>query len=331
MDKKIFYRQRTGSMEQIAGLRESVIASGRGKDVRVVDFDNGSGLTFTVMPDRCCDIYAAKFKGKSIAWLSPNGIVNPNAYEPEGAMWLRTWPGGLLTTGGLLNVGGPEGEHGLHGRASHIAAADMKLDQSWVDGEYVLSAAGTVRHTMTFGEKLEIRRQIKTAYNKNVIYVKDTVENQGFAPSPLMMLYHCNFGYPLVDENAVLEAVEHKVAAKDDHSKKDIANWAKLGAPQHGYGEEVFFHTIPADADGLSRLAIVNKAAGLRVTMAYDSATLPVLNHWKQLGEGEYVIGMEPGNCNPTGQTANAEAGTLKMIQPGEVVEFNLQIEVEEI
>ena len=105
MDKKNFYRQRVGNMEQIAGIRESVITGGRGRDVRVIDVDNGSGLTFTVMADRCCDIYTAKFKGKSFAWLSPNGMVNPNAYEPEGVMWLRTWPGGLLTTAGLLHLG----------------------------------------------------------------------------------------------------------------------------------------------------------------------------------------------------------------------------------
>ena len=331
MDKKNFYRKRVGNMEQIAGVRESVITGGRGRDVRVIDVDNGSGLTFTVMADRCCDIYTAKFKGKSFAWLSPNGVVNPNAYEPEGVMWLRTWPGGLLTTAGLLNVGGPEGGHGLHGRVSHIPADDLKISRDWVDGEYVLSVAGTIRHTMAFGEKLEICRQIKTVHGKNVIVVKDTVENQGFAPVPLMMLYHCNFGYPLVDGNAYIKTVEHKVAGKDEASQADIANWSKLEAPIHGYAEEVFIHEIPADSDGLARMSIVNPAEKMQVTIAYDPATLPVLNHWKQMGEGEYVIGMEPGNCTPTGQSDNKKSGMLKMIEPGEVVEFNLQIEVTEL
>ena len=331
MDKKNFYRKRVGNMEQIAGVRESVITGGRGRDVRVIDVDNGSGLTFTVMADRCCDIYTAKFKGKSFAWLSPNGVVNPNAYEPEGVMWLRTWPGGLLTTAGLLNVGGPEGGHGLHGRVSHIPADDLKISRDWVDGEYVLSVAGTIRHTMAFGEKLEICRQIKTVHGKNVIVVKDTVENQGFAPVPLMMLYHCNFGYPAVDDGAFLDAVEHKVTPKDEISAKDIADWAKFTAPIHGYAEELFYHEIPADSDGFARMSIVNKAAGMKVTMAYDPTTLPVLNQWKQMGEGEYVTGLEPGNCYPIGQKANAEKGMLRMIEPGETVNFALQIEVEDI
>ncbi len=331
MSKKEFFRKRVGNMEQIAGLKEVTLDSGRGRGVRLVEVDNGSGLTFTVMADRCCDIYSAKYKGVSLAWLTPNGVVNGNAYEPEGLSWLRSFPGGLLTTAGLLNAGGPSGEHGLHGRISHLAADDLKLDRSWQDDEYVLSVGGTVRHTMVFGEKLELRRKITTAYGKNVITVHDTVENQGFAEVPLMMLYHCNFGYPAVDEGAYLEAVDHKITPKDARSEAGFASWAELTAPVHGYAEELFFHEIPADSDGLSRISIVNKNAKLKVTMAYDASTLPILNQWKQMGEGEYVTGLEPGNCLPIGQEGNAERGILQKIKPGETIEFKFQIEVTDL
>ncbi|MBE6367726.1 MAG: DUF4432 family protein [Lentisphaerae bacterium] len=331
MSKKMFFRQHLGNMEQLAGLRSVTVNSGRGRDVRLVEVDNGSGLNFTVMADRCCDIYSAKFKGQSLAWLAPNGVVNPNAYEPENVMWLRSWPGGLLTTAGLLNVGGPEDGHSLHGRVAHIAAEDLTLERSWVDDEYVLSVAGVMRHTMVFGEKLELRRRITTAYGSNIIKIADTVENQGFAPVPLMMLYHCNFGYPAIGENAVLQAVEHKITPKDEHSAADIDAWNKMDAPIHGYAEELFYHEIPADSDGLARMSIVNPESGLKVTMAYNPATLPVLNQWKQMGEGEYVTGLEPGNCYPIGQKGNAQNGMLRMIEPGETVKFALQIEISEL
>ncbi len=331
MSSKEFFRKHLGNMEQLASLRETVVSSGRGSGVKLVDVDNGSGLSFTVMADRACDIYSAKYKGVPLAWLAPNGIVNGNAYEPEGVMWLRSWPGGLLTTAGLLNVGGPDSGHGLHGRVSHLAAEDLKLERSWVDDEYVLSVGGTVRHSMVFGEKLEMRRKITTAYGKNVIRIEDVVENQGFEAVPLMMLYHCNFGYPLVSGKSHLEAVEHKLTPKDPHSAEGIADWAKMSDPIHGYAEELFFHEIPADADGLARVSIVSKEANLKVTMAYDPTTLPVLNQWKQMGEGEYVTGLEPGNCVPIGQSGNKENGMLRMIQPGEEVKFVIQIEIEEL
>ena len=332
MDKKTFLRQRVGNMEQIAKLRKVVVAEGRGRDVQLVEVDNGSGLSFTVMADRCCDIYDAKFKGMPLAWLAPNGIVSGNAYEPEGVMWLCSWPGGLLTTAGWLNVGGPDSGHGLHGRASHLAAENLQLAQGWTDADnYEISVGGTVRHTMTFGEKLELHRKITTAYNSNIIKIHDTVENQGFEAVPLMMLYHCNFGYPLISADAVLVAGEHKVTPKDAHSADDIAEWMNFSDPVHGYGEELFYHELAADADGFARMSIVNPACKLKVSMAYKPENLPVLNEWKQMGEGEYVVGLEPGNCLPIGQSANREQGRLRMIQPGETVEFDLQIEIEEL
>ena len=332
MSKKEFFRQHLGNMEQVAGLREMTVNSGRGRDVRVVEVDNGSGLVFTVMADRCCDIYSAKFKGQSIAWLSPNGIVNPNAYEPEGLMWLRTWPGGLMTTAGWLNVGGPQDDAGLHGRASHLAADDLKVARFWDENDnYVLQVGGTMRHSMVFGEKLELRRTVSTAYGKNVIEVRDTLENQGFEAVPMMMLYHCNYGYPLIDKNSYLDSVDHKVTPKDERSTADFANWNKMSEPIHGYSEEIFFHETPADADGFARISIVNPDLRLRVSMAYDPTTLPILNQWKQMGEGEYAIGLEPANCRAIGRKENEECGLLKMIEPGESVNFAIQIEVEEL
>ena len=194
-----------------------------------------------------------------------------------------------------------------------------------------MSVGGTVRHSMVFGEKLEMRRKITTAYGKNVIRIEDVVENQGFEAVPLMMLYHCNFGYPLVSGKSHLEAVEHKLTPKDPHSAEGIADWAKMSDPIHGYAEELFFHEIPADVDGMARVSIVSQEANLKVTMAYDPTTLPVLNQWKQMGEGEYVTGLEPGNCVPIGQSGNKENGMLRMIQPGEEVKFVIQIEIEEL
>lgn len=331
-----FLTQRVGRMEQYCKLRTVVLDEGRGRGVRLVEIDNGSGLSFTLMADRALDLYEARFKGIPLAWLSPNGIVNPAFYEPEGVMWLRSWPGGMLTTAGFLNVGGPDtarGEtHGLHGRVSHLPVEQLALENRWRDSEhYELGAAGTVRHTMAFGEKLEMRRRILCTSGDNTIYLTDRLENQGFAPAPLMMLYHCNFGYPLVDAGARLEAVAHEVLPKDAAAASGIADWAKLEGPQPNYAEQVFIHRIPADADGFARMALVNPAAKLKLTVAYDTRTLPLLNQWKQMGQGEYVVGLEPGNCVPTGQSDNEKRGLLRMLAPGEVVEFNLRIGVEEL
>ncbi len=120
---------RVGGMEQLASIRRLAIEDGKGRGMRVWEVSNGSGLAFTVYPDRGLDIGRASIRGVPVAWYSANGEVAPAFYEPEGAGWLRSWAGGLLTSCGLANVGTPcdvGGEpQGLHGRLSHIPAAEV--------------------------------------------------------------------------------------------------------------------------------------------------------------------------------------------------------------
>ena len=333
-DRK-FLLERVGNLEQLCKLRTVVMEEGRGRGVRLVEGDNGSGLAFTLMADRALDLYDVRYRGIPLAWLTPNGIVNPAFYEPEGVRWLRSWPGGMLTTAGFLNVGGPVNasgdDQGLHGRASHLPVEQLSARRFW-DGDLCrLEVSGTVRHTMTFGEKLEMRRCVTCDSGANAVSVTDTIENQGYQPVPLMMLYHCNFGYPLLDAGAYLTAREHKVTPKDEAAAAGVKDWMKMEAPQPGYAEQVLIHEIPADADGFARLSLVNPGLGLKLTVAYDTAALPYLNEWKQMGQGEYVVGLEPGNCIPTGQCDNAERGILRTLAPGETVTFRIRISVEEL
>ena len=116
--------RRIGRLEQVAGIEPFVFDDGPARGVRAFRFRTGSGLTFDVVPDRGMDVSFAEHGGTPLAWLSPNGVVAPSFYEPQGEGWLRSFPGGLLVTCGLRNVGPPgerEGEElGLHGRASKL-------------------------------------------------------------------------------------------------------------------------------------------------------------------------------------------------------------------
>ena len=40
---------------------------------------------------------------------------------------------------------------------------------------------------------------------------------------------------------------------------------------------------------------------------------------WKMMGEGEYVVGMEPSNCLTGGRANERANGTLREIEPGEI------------
>ncbi|MDO5479533.1 MAG: DUF4432 family protein, partial [Clostridia bacterium] len=45
---------------------------------------------------------------------------------------------------------------------------------------------------------------------------------------------------------------------------------------------------------------------------------LDYFTEWKMMGETEYVLGLEPGNCTPDGRSVLRERGELKFLAPGE-------------
>ena len=49
------------------------------------------------------------------------------------------------------------------------------------------------------------------------------------------------------------------------------------------------------------------------------------------MGQGEYVVGLEPANCFPEGQEKIARMGLLRQLAPGETVETLVKLAVEEL
>ena len=200
--------RRIGRLEQVAGVEPFAFGDGPARGVRMFRFRTGGGLSFDVLPDRGMDLGLAEYRGTPLAWLSPNGPVAPHFYEPEGEGWLNTFPGGLLITCGLRNVG-PPGERageefGLHGRASHIPASRVSYDALWDEEGCVLEARGRIRESSVFGPNLVLRRRISARVGESRVRIEDEVENEGFEPEPIMVLYHINLGWPLLDEGSHL-------------------------------------------------------------------------------------------------------------------------------
>ena len=125
---------------------------------------------------------------------------------------------------------------------------------------------------------------------------------------------------------------ETNVTARDAEAQKGIDDWARFDEPQIDYAEQCFLHEIPADADGWASCTLRNPALfggeGLAVRQRWTAATLPFMTEWKQIGEGAYAVGLEPGNGYPLGRAAEGEAGRLQILEPGEKVEMMVEWEV---
>lgn len=324
-----------GSMRQAASIRRAILDDGRGRGMRIIDVDNGSGVRFTIYPDRGMDIGEASFCGIQLAWL-PAEPATPASYEATGINWLRSWGGGMLTGCGLTNVGGPceaNGEsHGLHGRISHIPATDVNTETKWEeDGSYMLTVSGKVIQSRVFGEDLCLTRKISCKAGVNNIVIEDTIENLGFTTQPFMALYHMNFGWPLVNENSFITAEKHKTVPQGAVAAAGLDKWDTMCLPDPDFAEQVFYHDIPADADGMMTMSINNPDEKIKLSVSCRKAELPCFVHWKQMGQREYVIGLEPANCIPENQNANREKGTLKTIDPGEVIKHKIVVSLKKI
>ena len=62
-----------GSMAQLADARLMALAEGNGRGDRVIAFRNGSGLAFTVSPDRGMDLVDCSFGGIPLVFRSQTG------------------------------------------------------------------------------------------------------------------------------------------------------------------------------------------------------------------------------------------------------------------
>jgi hypothetical protein len=322
-------RRLVGGMAQLAGIRLVELADGRVRGMRAADVFTGSGFRFQVLIDRGLDLGAAEHSGRSLAWTHP-ALGSPALHEPPGIGWLRTFGGGLVTTCGLDHFGppDPEGEgYSLHGRASHLPAESLRVRQEWKGDDYVLELAGETRQSRLFGENLRLERRIATRLGASSLFLEDRVTNDGFRPAPLAVLYHCNFGFPVVSPESELLVRDRAVRPRDPAAEKGLAEHLRFGPPQAGFAEQVFFHDPRTGQDGLACAAIVNRALGFGAFVRWRAAELPVLAHWKMTGEGEYVCGLEPSThaMTPT-RREQRENSSLRDLAPGESVSFRLEI-----
>ncbi len=69
---------------------------------------------------------------------------------------------------------------------------------------------------------------------------------------------------------------------------------------------------------------------GVVVCIKFNVNQLDHFIQWKQMGEGEYVVGLEPATWYPEGRAKAREKDELKFIEPGETKTFELEIEIVE-
>lgn len=316
-------RERVGTLAQVVRVDSLVEVEGPARGARRLRLVNGGGLEAEIHPDRALDLGRVTVDGIPISWISSTGITAPEFSEPEGYGWLRTFGGGLLATCGLDTFGPPSDDAGQrlgqHGRIGSVPA-QVTRSEATADGVVI---EGTIRQTSVFGENLVLHRRISSAAGSDTITVEDVVTNEGFAQTPHMILYHANLGWPLLDEDAVVDIPSHTVTHRDSDAEPGLDRWQSFDAPIAGFREQVYRHDFADDTDVLVK--VTNDRLGVEFSLGFSSSALPHLYQWKMTGQGHYVLGVEPSNSpNVFGRAAARDAGELTFLAPGESARYRL-------
>ena len=335
---------------QIGGIRTGTLdglATSGASGVRVALFDTGAGLRFTVALDRGGDIVDAHYNQFGLAYLAPKGIVPPShAYHSE-LEWLRSWPGGLVTTCGPESIGGPREQEGqrtsLHGRYSNTpAVVESVINPNPGTGRLDMVLCLLVRDSRMFGPVFEVCREIRCTLGKPEIRIVDEVTNRGDTPVAHHWLYHCNLGYPLLDGGARFvyrgraqywtqpvppgQSILQPMTAQEMDQLKEVEG----PLPEHaGTAERGLLVEVEPDTDGLCRVGLINSQRKLALSMSYPAEALPRLANWQHYGpRGCYTSGLEPFYGSLLGPSLDKHPDAHSRLEPGETRRYELCFEV---
>ena len=316
-----------GNSFQHAGAMRINMQDGKAAGLKAILMENSSGLSMTVLQDRCLDIYSLKICGKSIAFLSKAEAVYPSYYDAKGHEWLRSFSAGFLTTCGLTQVGEPcrsEGvDLGLHGCISNIPAENVTIEET--DDEIIVS--GRVHQYKFQFEDLALYRSIHMSKKEKKLRIRNRVVNEGWRGTPLMILFHFNFGYPFLNPQMSMKLPKGDIEGWDEYSSSVMKEHKEVTEPDSEYTEQTFIHKLKGDRKSIIlSLSDREKGPNTSVMFEYDAVCLPYITQWKHFKPGEYVMAIEPCNNHVKGQQWEKSKGSLEFLEPGESRQMDFNI-----
>ncbi|MBQ8552515.1 MAG: aldose 1-epimerase family protein [Clostridia bacterium] len=304
-----------GHESQYYGVEEHRLVGGKGDGMRLLQVRNGVGLEFTVSLDRAADISRLSFGGVNFGYFAACGYVAPAYYDGVGTGFLKSFNAGFLTTCGLNNIGAPCEDDGevvpQHGTIGNTPAEHVMY---YIENDEIHIKA-KMRDAILFGRKFILEREYTVPLHGNTMCITDKVTNIGTSAAPLQVLYHFNAGYPLLTEDTELKINAERVSARSELAMAELDTSLIMEKPQAGYAERCFFYDIKGEAN----ISVYNPKLNKGFVMSYDTSELPYFCEWKMMGEGDYVLGVEPSTSPLGGGRAKARAdGLLEYLQAGE-------------
>ncbi len=318
-----------------------VLRGGLQEGVQVVEINN-SKLSFAVLPTRGMGIWKGQCGEVKLAWESPvKDPVNPafiNLQDRGGLGWLKGFNEWLVRCG-LNSMGAPgmdtvldysgnefEVPLTLHGNIANVPARAVSIEVT----DEAITLRGEVDESMMFGPALRLNTEIRTEFASGALRITDTVTNLGNNPQEHQMLYHINYGAPILEKDARLVAPYKQVAPRDPRSVEGIDHFDSYGAPEIGFVEQAYLYQLVGTEDRQETITLLRNAAGDKASLLrFSLEDFPCFTQWKNTaGEADgYVTGLEPATNYPNSRRFEREQGRVISLAGGESRSTQITIE----
>lgn len=333
------YQATTPSGKTIS-VTKSVLHGGKQEGVDVITLDNGQ-MTVVVVPTRGMSILGVTMGEVRLGWDSPvREVVHPammNLHDRGGLGWLDGFNEWLVRCGLEFaghpgtdtfrdNTGKPaEQDLTLHGKIGNIPASEVMF---WVDKDppYAMHLQGQVNERSFYGAALQLDTQLSLEPGSKTFSLTDQIGNRGAESQEYEIIYHGNFGPPLLENGASMLAAIRRVQPMNQEAVKSIHRFNRFTGPTPGQKEHVFLIQPLSDPDGNTTVLLQNADRTLGCSMHYSVESLPFLTLWVNLAprQSGYVVGIEPGTNYPFNRRVERKAGRLQRLGAGESKQFKL-------
>ena len=316
------------------GFRRRRLAGGLSDGLEILELACGD-LKFTVLPTRGMSIWRATVGDVELGWRSPIlGPVNSKFVplaEPSGLGWLDGFDEFFVRCG-LVSNGAPEFDEagrlkfGLHGRIAHRPAHFVEVTLDSETG--TLEVQGAVREARFHFGSLELTTLYECKLGRPSILVHDEIRNCGSQPTGMEILYHVNFGPPMLESGSRVIAPVREIAARNVHAANGIESWDLFSAPELGFQEQVYFMELFEDRDHHTGAMLCNADKSRAAFIKFSREQLPCFSLWKDTGgiEDGYVTGLEPATNFPNIRSFEEKRGRVVTLEPG--ARYPIQLEI---
>jgi hypothetical protein len=322
-------------------VQKSTLKGGRQEGVDQIIVNSGA-IEIVLCPTRGMGIIQVTAGDVVLKWDSPvKEIVNPqfvNLNSRGGLGWLEGFnefmcrcgleSNGHPGTDKFVNNVGDEAEMELtlHGKIANIPARNVEVV---VDRKppYAIHIKGQVDEKLLFGPKLELHTELIVIPGATSFQLVDEIRNVGAQEQEFEILYHANFGNPLLEEGAQVVASVKSIKPFNEHAAAGLDAWNVYAKPTTGFVEQVYLLELNGDDDNNTTALLRNRAADKAATISWSLDELPYLTVWKNTGAlaDGYVTGIEPGTNYPNNRSVEREAGRVPKLGPGESHKMTLK------